>query len=139
MFLPRTGYRGKFKKAAFQSSLLFAASGVCVMAKKPLDRDTLARSYAERHLKTDPGIRVVYYLPTNAPDREIRFLEVNEMIAERDNDPVEPIDFGLDVGRSDVFNLMVLDVTPAQWEKINKKKLQLPKSWTLKGAIHFSR
>ena len=62
------------------------------------DRDALARWYAEQHAKTDPGIRSVYYLPTNAPEREIRFVEVNDLIGERGDDTLEPIDFGVDMG-----------------------------------------
>ncbi len=41
------------------------------------DRDKLARWYAQRHYKTDQALHEVVYLPTNAPDREIRLLEVN--------------------------------------------------------------
>jgi hypothetical protein len=109
------------------------------MSEHPFNRDEMARWYATRHLKTDPGIRVVYYLPTEAPERVIRFIEINELIADRDGDPLEPIDFGVDVGTAEGHTLIVLDVTPAQWEKINRKELQLPKGWSLNGAIPFSR
>jgi hypothetical protein len=107
------------------------------VAKNRFNRDSMAQWYAERHLKTDPGIRVVYYLPAGAPDNEIRFVEINEMIADRNQHPLEPIDFGVDIGGAQAHTLMVLDVTPAQWEMINKKQLQLPKSWSLKGAKSF--
>ena len=55
----------------------------------------MARWYAKQHLKTDPRIRSVYYLPANAPDREIRFVEINELVADRRDDTLEPIDFGV--------------------------------------------
>ena len=103
------------------------------------DKEQMARWYAGRHLETDPGIQAVYYLSAGAPDREIRFLEVNELMAVRDNDPLEPIDFGIDIGGADAHRLMVLDVTPAQWEKITGGGLQLPEGWSLDGAIPFSR
>jgi hypothetical protein len=103
------------------------------------NRNEMVHWYTTRHLKTDPGIRDVYYLPVDAPEREIRFIEINELIADRNNDPLEPIDFGVDMGGAAAHTLMVLDVTPAQWEKINKKELQLPKGWSLNGAIHFPR
>lgn len=109
------------------------------MIKKQLNRDALARQYADRHLKTDPGIREVYYLPRGAPEREIRFVEINEQIADRDRDPLEPIDFGIDTKGETAHRLIVLDVTPVQWEKINRKELPLPRGWTLKDAAHFSR
>lgn len=109
------------------------------MTKRHLSRDALARSYANRHLKTDPGIREVYYLPADAPEREIRFVEVNELIANRDQDPLEPIDFGIETNGETAHRLVVLDVTPAQWEKINRRELPLPQGWTLKDATHILR
>lgn len=107
------------------------------MTATQFDRDSMARWYANRHLKTDPGIRAVYYLPAGAPEREIRFVEVNEMIAERDQHPLEPIDFGVDVRGAEGHTLMVLDVTPVQWEKIQSQQMQLPGDWSLEGAIPF--
>ena len=109
------------------------------MPTNQFKRDSMASWYATRHLKTDPGIRKVYYLPAGAPEREIRFIEINELIAERNKYPLEPIDFGVDIGGTEGHTLMVLDVTPTQWEKINKKELQLPAGWSLEGAIPFSR
>ena len=109
------------------------------MPEHQFNRDEVARWYATRHLKTDPGIRAVYYLPANAPERVIRFIEINELIADRNEHPLEPIDFGVDIGSAEGHTLMVLDVTPSQWEKINKKELELPKGWSLDGAIPFSR
>jgi hypothetical protein len=47
------------------------------MAKAPFDRDAMAKWYANQHLRTDPGVRKIYYLRKGAPDREIRFAEVN--------------------------------------------------------------
>jgi hypothetical protein len=103
------------------------------------NRDSMARHYASKHLKTDPGIRTVYYLPAGAPDREIRLLEINELIAARDKDAIEPLDFGVDTGSDKAHTLMVVDVTPAQWKRINKQELQLPKNWSLTGAVAFPR
>ncbi len=109
------------------------------MSVVQFDRDQMARWYADRHLQTDRGIVAVYYLPAGAPEREIRFLEVNELMAVRDNDPLEPIDFGVAIGGADAHTLLVLDVTPAQWEKIGRNELRLPEGWSLEGAIRFAR
>ena len=100
----------------------------------------MARWYAQRHLKTDPGIRSVYYLPTNGPEREIRFVEVNELITDRgEEQELEPIDFGVDTGSDKAHGLMVLDVTPSQWERIGHKKIKLPPGWSLEDAISLKR
>ena len=101
------------------------------------DRDALASRYAERHLSTDPGVVEIHYLPTKAPAREIRFLEVNREITETSD--MEPIDFGVAVGGADEHVLLVLDVTPAQWEAIQGKKLALPKGWSLQKSRTFHR
>jgi hypothetical protein len=109
------------------------------MSENGFNRDSMARSYAGRHLKTDPGIRTIYYLPAGAPEREIRLIEVNDAITEQKDQTLEPIDFGVDVGGAQGHTLMVLDVTPRQWEKINKKELGLPSGWSLDGASPFAR
>jgi hypothetical protein len=99
------------------------------------DRDALAQWYATQHLQTDPGIRAVYYLPANSDEREIRFVEVNELLAERNGDRLEPIDFGVDRGTELEHTLFILDVTPGQWERIRNSSLALPSGWSLTGAV----
>jgi len=81
----------------------------------------------------------VYYLPRGSPEREIRFLEINDLMAVRKNDPLEPIDFGVDIGGTEPHTLLVLDVTPDQWERIRSGGLPLPDAWSLDNAISFSR
>jgi hypothetical protein len=103
------------------------------------DRDSMARWYAREHLKTDPGIVAVYYLPTNAGDREIRFVEVNKLISDRNDNAVAPIDFGVDMGMETAHKLCVLDVTPEQWDRIRAYELSLPANWSLKDAIRYGK
>jgi succinyl-CoA synthetase beta subunit len=109
------------------------------MPEKLRERDMMARSYASRHLTTDPGTIVVYYLPKGASQREIRLLEVNELIVARDAAPLEALDLGVDVDGDGKLKLLVLDVTPAQWEQIRKKELRLPKGWSMDEAVEIRR
>ena len=109
------------------------------MPATQFDRDSMARWYATQHLKTDPGIRSVYYLPTNAPEREIRFLEINELVADRNDDTLEPIDFGVDAGMESEHKLFVLDVTTSQWDRIRESSLALPQGWSLEGSVPYSQ
>lgn len=97
----------------------------------------MAQWYATEHLKTDPGIVAVYYLPKHAGDREIRFVEINNLIGDRNDDVLEPIDFGVDTGMDTAHQLFVLDVAPEQWGRIRTHQLSLPSNWSLEGAIHF--
>jgi hypothetical protein len=107
------------------------------MPATQFDRDSLARWYAKEHLKTDPGIVAVYYLPTNAGDREIRFVEVNNLLGDRNDDILEPIDFGVDTGMETAHKLFVLDVTPEQWDRIRTQELSLPGNWSLEYEVHY--
>ena len=99
------------------------------------NRDSMANWYAKQHRKTDPGIVAIYHLPTNAGEREIRLVEVNKLIGDRNDYALEPIDFGIDRGMETEHNLFVLDVTPEQWKRISTKELQLPGNWSLDCAI----
>lgn len=107
------------------------------MPATQFDRDSMARWYAKEHLKTDPGISAIYYLPRNADDREIRFVEINNLIYDRNDEALEPIDFGVDTGMDTAHKLFVLDVAPEQWERIQAHALSLPGNWSLDGAIHY--
>ncbi len=100
------------------------------------DRDSLARWYARRHMDIDDAVIEIHYLPTDAPTREIRFLEVNGMISET---TPEPIDFGVDVGSDNAHSLYVLDVTPSQWKAIRSEEMPLPPGWTLEGSQELGR
>ena len=106
------------------------------MPATQFNRNEIAAWYAEQHLRTDPGIVAVYYLPANASEREIRFIEINKLIGDRNDAALEPIDFGFKMGTDAAHKLFVLDVTPDQWERIQANELQLPGNWSLDGAVH---
>ena len=107
------------------------------MSATQFDRDSWARWYAQEHLRTDPGVGPIFYLPSNAPEREIRFVEVNNLLAERSDNSLDPIDFGIDAGTETAHQLFVLDVTPQQWDRIQTASIQLPSGWSLADATRF--
>ncbi|MCA9202943.1 MAG: hypothetical protein KDA59_07850 [Planctomycetales bacterium] len=107
------------------------------MPATQFDRDALARWYAHEHLKTDPGIADIYYLPTNSEEREIRLVEVNDMLAERNDASLEPIDLGVNMRWDWAHQLLVLDLTKEQWSRIVSRQLALPGNWTIDGYMHF--
>jgi len=106
------------------------------MSVATFNRDSIAATYAKRHKETDPAIRAIYYLPTEAPPNEIRLVEVNEAITGTAGP--EPIDFGVDAGTPNEHKLIVFDVTPEQWEEVREGTLPLPKGWTLEGSREIS-
>lgn len=101
------------------------------------DRDQMANWYAKRHAKIDEGVITILHLPVDAPPREIRLLEVNTLVAEMN--PLEAIDFGVDIGSDAAHTLFVLDVTPEQWLAVQAGLSSLPGGWTLKGAQEILR
>lgn len=108
------------------------------MPTTQFDRDSTARWYAGEHLKTDPGITSVHYLPAGSGEREIRLIEVNRLIGARNDDSLQPIDFGIDSGTETAHRLIVLDVTPEQWELITCGELALPPGWSLEGHTRYA-
>ena len=101
------------------------------------DRDTMAAWYANRHLVLGFGVERIFYMPTNAAPREIRFLEVNSRVTE--TTPLEPLDFGVAIDGPNAHQLIVTDVTPAQWDLIQRGRLPLPDDWTLEGSRELGR
>ena len=103
------------------------------MATVQFDRDQMARWYARQHRQIDPGIVQVHYLLTGSPDQEIRFLEINHLLGEMNDEALEAVDFGVDTGADQEHKLVVMDVTPAQWAAITHQRLALPTGWSLDG------
>jgi hypothetical protein len=112
------------------------AEGDPPMSTVAFDRDSMARWYAKQHLKVDEGIEKVIYLPTNAGEREIRFLEINTEMLDPD-DHLEPISYGVDMGTGNEHVLWIIDVTPEQYERIRNNTLQLPNNWNLDAAVIY--
>ena len=104
-----------------------------------ISRDLFARWLARRHLLTDPGISRVVYLPANAPDKEVRLLEVNTLVSvpAGARQFVEPLEFTPDLPGIR-YTVLVADLTPAQWKVARKNPERiLPEGWTLDGAKTF--
>lgn len=96
------------------------------MATVDLERDQRTEVFANRHWRTDSGVEAIYYLPEQAPDREIRLVEVNREVASLEGLPIEPIDFGIDANRESFHRLLVLDLSPDQWHMICENEISLP-------------
>ena len=103
-----------------------------------------AAVYAQRHMGTDPGICGVYYLPDKAAEREIRLIEVNELIAVIETSKLEALAYGVDGGSDDVHSdeahtVKIIDVSPDQWARIGRGDLALPDGWSLGEVQEFDR
>lgn len=94
--------------------------------------ERIAEWIAKSHLSADASVRQVWYLPTGAPDGEIRLLEVSNRISGAEDVP-EPMDFGVEVGGKSV-KLMVADVTGEQLRRIQSDPNLLPAGWNMSHA-----
>lgn len=104
------------------------------MTPSPFDIDSQARHYAKTHYRSDAGVQEIYYLPSETPDRTIRFIEVNNLMAEMRDDCLEPFELTADRGSHTEHHISILDVTPAQWDRINARQITLPEGWALGAA-----
>jgi hypothetical protein len=103
-----------------------------VAAIKRTQLDTSASELAQKHFQVEPGLtRVVQFSATVtlAPAEPIKLLEVNT------NSPsvgVMPLGFGPAPGAGIMFPSVIIEVTPEEFDKIEKKELHLPKGWEYK-------
>jgi hypothetical protein len=101
--------------------------------------EQFAQWLAKRHLSSDAAIERVVYLPTGAPNNEIRMLEVNRFLRPPDDDVIEPLDFSPDIDDLP-FKVFVADVTSDQWERIKRQPdTTLPPDWKLEDHRIYSR
>lgn len=102
------------------------------------DRDSVAAWVARKHLIADVGVREIWYLPTGAPEDEIRLLELNDQMP-GDESILEAQDFGVVDIDGASFHLYVADVTTNQLEQAQKDPSQLPSGWSLDGRQFWRR
>lgn len=96
-----------------------------------------ARWLALRHRSSDAAINRVVSLPANAPENEIRLLEINRLLNSSEPELIEPLDFSPDdLG----FKVFVADVATDQWEAIKADpEATLPAGWKRVDNVIFSR
>ena len=66
-------------------------------------------------------------------------MEVNELLGDRTDESLQPIDSGVEMGTESAHRLFVLDVTPEQWERLKRGNLSLPDNWTLRDSLTFPK
>ncbi len=101
-------------------------------------REEVAEWVAKQHMGADGGVHEVWFLPSGAPEGEIRLLEVSERFT---GEPakIEPVDFGLDVDAAQ-YKLVVADVSSDHLTRIKTDPANsLPKDWTLDQARIWGR
>ncbi len=100
-------------------------------------RDDVAAWLARSQFLVDASLREIWYLPTDAPADEIRFLAINDRVV-RSNWIIQPFVSGVDVAGAE-FRSLIADITTGEFARIQEQSLPLPSGWTLTGARHWRR
>lgn len=106
--------------------------------KSGMSREEFARWIARRHFAIDKGFSRILYLPFDAPPKEVRLLEVNDLAHIPERAPVEAVDFMPEISGIE-YSLFVADVSPRQFEAIGRGEIELPEGWSLKDAQDLGR
>src|SRR5262245_21503487 len=96
-------------------------------------KDAAAPELAKKHYQVDAGLTLVFRLTDKAevevvPAEPIKLLEVNENTVPSG---VIPLHFGPAPASGIPCPSVIIEVTPAEFEKIKTKKLKLPDGWMI--------
>lgn len=97
-------------------------------------KDELAQQLASLHYEDHPGISRIFRVLTadtsseEKPDEPIKLLEVNEDTIAAG---IQPLRFGPDPSGGVPYPLIVIELTPEEFEQLNRGGLELPKPWRL--------
>jgi hypothetical protein len=134
--MPRRQYAELIRKVDAERRRMFEGEENINPLARGMSKDSFVEWIARHHFAIDKGIKKILYLPTGAPEKEVRLLEVNELANIPENGTVEAFDFMPDIEGVD-YSLFVADVTPKQLDAIIQGKLLLPKEWRLEGHVAF--
>ena len=95
------------------------------MSEVTQERAAFAIWLARQHLRFDSRLTQVVYLPTGAPEDEVRLLEVNTGLYPEPGSPIVPVETTPAVTERP-FRVWVADVTPDEWNQIQAKPGLLP-------------
>ena len=102
------------------------------MSAATQERAAFADWLARQHLRFDNRLTQIVYLPADAPEDEVRLVEVNTGLYPEPGSSIVPIETTPAV--TDLpFRVWVADVTPDEWNQIQINPGLLPPGWSLEG------
>jgi hypothetical protein len=94
-------------------------------------KDEMAMELAQSHANSDPGIQAVYRLIGPEEELENEFLKLLEVNAETMEAGIEPIYFGPHPPSGLLWPLVLVDITPREFELLRHGSLTLPEGWEI--------
>ena len=96
-------------------------------------KDEVAKKLADAHFDIEPGITRIFKLQgqpefEGLPNTPIKLLEVND---DTPSSGIMPLHFGPVPGSGIPYPSVIVEVTPAEYEKIRVHELSLPDGWTI--------
>ena len=95
-------------------------------------KDEEARQLAETHYQLEAGITKIFRILSaeaeSRPNEPIKLLEVNQFTVPSG---VMPLQFASSPNHGIHYPSVIIEVTPEEFERIQKRELALPKNWTL--------
>ena len=98
-----------------------------------VDKDAAARSLADKHYQIESGMTEIFRISgrddvESDPNEPIKLLEVNRNTI---STGIMPIQFGPSPAAGVHFPSIILEITPAEYEQIERHELSLPHGWTI--------
>lgn len=100
-------------------------------------KDEVARELARKHYEAETGLTHVIRIGVSAdvefqPNEPIKLLEVNKYTIPSG---IMPLQFGPSPASGIPFRSVIVEVTPDEYERIQKSELSLPDGWMLGEEI----
>jgi hypothetical protein len=106
---------------------------LCSTQNMPDPLKDTARELVEAHREVEPNLRKVYFYAD--PDgREVRLVEV---VAESPTtDEVMPFRFAADRERGVPFPVVIVELSPEEFERVERGAMTLPPGWTERDELY---
>lgn len=100
-------------------------------------KDDTARRLAEAHYAVEPGIAQIFRIQAPPeleadPDEPVKLLEINEDTVACG---IMPLGFAADPAQRIDYPLILVELTPAEFEDVKSGRLALPEGWRLGEPI----
>jgi hypothetical protein len=96
-------------------------------------KEEVAKELAKKHYEVEDGLTHIFRVrisgeAENLPGEPIKLLEVNTMSIPSG---IMPLQFSARPDRGIPFSSIIIEVTPDEFEQIQRKELQLPNDWVV--------
>lgn len=100
------------------------------------DKDEFAAELAQAHFTVEPDIVAIYRVVAQEreqrPSEPVKLLEVN---AKTPPAGIRPVHFGPDPAAGIHHGLVVIEITPEEYARLERGELSLPEGWSVANEL----